>query len=184
MAPRRFVWNATFRIRGALCRFVSNATRSSDNRCGGERVSRQVLQAWQALIRGGDEVLGGTVSACGALGLLKLPVHRFDEGVAAVVEHAARHRIEAALDRGGQLLERLKPTASGPARRRSQGLSGRLGVVVLSGVLMYITQRQAHEAGLARRGAARLRWERQARRRYVRRRAQGQTVGRTQEAEQ
>jgi hypothetical protein len=82
--------------RSALCRFA----RPRHPMVAAERVSRQGLQARQAQVGDGDEVLGRAVSARCALGLLKLPVHRLDEGVAAVIEHAAHDRVEALLDRG------------------------------------------------------------------------------------
>ncbi len=87
---------------------------------GRERMSRQVLELGHAQVGDGDEVLARPEAARGALGLLHLPVHGLDEGVGAVVDHAAHDRVEAVLDRGRQLLERLQPTAPGPTHPGSQ----------------------------------------------------------------
>ena len=82
-------------------------------RCKG--VCRQVAQLGHPQVGDGDEVLGRAVSACRPLGLLKLPVHRLDEGVAPMVEHAAHDRVEAlaskGLRQGLQKLSTTSPTA-------------------------------------------------------------------------
>ena len=61
----------------------------------------------QAQIGDGDEVGRRSEAACGAFGLLHQPVHGFDEGVAAVIEHASHDRVEVGLERGGQPFEGL-----------------------------------------------------------------------------
>lgn len=69
-------------------------------------MGRQVLQARQPHVGDGEEVLGCAVSARGALRLFELAVHRFDDGVAAVIEHAA-------YDRGETLINRERLAAPG-----------------------------------------------------------------------
>ena len=75
----------------APCRFVWKATPSLGHRRR-ERAGRQVLELGHAQVGDGDEVLARPEAARGALGLLQQPVHRLDEGVAAVIDHAA-HRL-------------------------------------------------------------------------------------------
>lgn len=57
----------------------------------------------QPQIGDGEEVGCRPEAACCALGLLHQPVHRLDEGVAAVIEHAPHDRVEVVFQRGRQL---------------------------------------------------------------------------------
>jgi len=68
-------------------------------------------QLAQSQVSNGDEVGRGSKSACSSFGLLHHPVHGLDEGVAAVIEHAAHDRIEVGLECRRQPLEGLQPTA-------------------------------------------------------------------------
>ncbi len=79
----------------ALCRSVWNLTSHPvpcDARGQGrgrrERRHWQVCELAQAQIGDGDEVGCGPETARGALGLLHETVHGFDEGIAAVIQHA------------------------------------------------------------------------------------------------
>jgi len=63
-----------------------------------------------------------------------------------VVEHAAHHRVETLLDRGGQLLEGLERAAARAACPAAQFLRGLLCVVVLPGAGVDLAQRQARAA--------------------------------------
>ena len=56
-------------------------------------------QLAQSQVGNGDEVGRVSKSACCSFGLLHHPVHGLDEGVAAVIEHAAHHRFEVRLER-------------------------------------------------------------------------------------
>ncbi len=77
-----------------------------------------------------DEVRGRTEAASRPFGLLQQAVHGFHKGVAAVIGHAAHHGVEALLNGGGQLLERLKPAAPRPAQSGAQISAGLLGFIV------------------------------------------------------
>jgi hypothetical protein len=59
------------------------------------------------------KVLARAKAPRGALDLLRQPVHGLDEGVAAVIGHAAHHRAEVLLDGGDEFLEWFEPTAPG-----------------------------------------------------------------------
>ena len=77
----------------------------------------------QTQVGDGDEVGGGSEAAGGALGLLEQAVHGFDEGVGAMVEHAAHDAVEVLLvatGRQGQVLPFGNPTK---ARNSQAGLS-------------------------------------------------------------
>src|SRR5664279_2098970 len=126
--------------RGALCRFVWNTTLSF-RQGGRERVSGQMREPGQPQVGNGDEVLARAKAPRGALGLLQQPVHGLDEGVAAVIGHAAHHRAEALLDGGGEFLEWFEPTAPGPAQPVAQIAGGVLGVVVRPGARIDLAQR-------------------------------------------
>lgn len=96
-------------------------------------MSRQVLELGHAQVCNGDEVGAGSEAACGPFGLLQQAVHRLDEGVAAVIGHAAHHGVEPVLQGAGQLLERLEPAAPSPAQPGPQFRGGLIGVVVFPG---------------------------------------------------
>jgi hypothetical protein len=98
--------NSEWGIEQAPFRFVWNATALPGGGCS-EGMSGKVLESGQPQVGDGDEVLAGAVSTSGTLGLLHEAVHRLDESVAAVIEHAAHDGAEFVLDRGGELLERL-----------------------------------------------------------------------------
>src|ERR1019366_3305195 len=110
IASRRWSWQSKSnpRLPPAPCRFVWN-TILSFRQGGRERVSGQMLESGQPQVGNGDEVLARAKAPCGALGLLQQPVHGLDEGVAAVIGHAAHHRAEALLDGGGEFLEWFEP---------------------------------------------------------------------------
>jgi hypothetical protein len=74
--------------------------------------------------------------------LLKLPVHRLDGRVAAVIGRGALDRIEPLLDRGGQLLERRQPATLGPAWLCNQMSGGVLDSLVLPSAGMDHARRQ------------------------------------------
>lgn len=59
------------------------------------------------------------VAACpesprGALGLLHQPVYRLHQDVAVVIHHPSHHRLEALLERAGELPEGLQAAAPRP----------------------------------------------------------------------
>ena len=100
-----------------------------------------MLELGHAQVGDGDEVLARPEAARGALGLLQQPVHRLDEGVAAVIDHAAHHRVEPLLERGGQLLERLEPAAPRPAQPGPEVGCGLFDAVVRCGPRVHLAQR-------------------------------------------
>lgn len=63
--------------------------------CRHERVVRQVLELGHPQVSDGDEVLGRPEATGGGLGLLQEPIHGLDEGIAAAIEHAPHHAVEA-----------------------------------------------------------------------------------------
>ena len=91
-----------------------------------------MLELGHTQVRDGDEVRGGSEASGSTLGLLQQAVHRLHVGVAAVIQHAAHHPIEALLQRSGQLLERIEPTVPGPAEPAQQIRFGLHGAVFLS----------------------------------------------------
>ena len=78
----------------------------------------------------GNEVGYSPESSCSALGSLQQPVHGFDEGVAAVIEHAAHHRVKVSLQGVGQPFEGVESTAPRPRYPGLQLGAGQLGLVV------------------------------------------------------
>lgn len=76
---------------------------------------------------------GASKTSANALGLLRQSIHRLHVGIAAVVQHAAHHPIDASLEGVGQLLERLGPAAPGPADPAQQVRFCLHSVVFLSG---------------------------------------------------
>ena len=64
----------------------------------------------QPEVRDGDEVGRRSEAARCAFGLLHQPVHRFDEGVGSMVEHAAHDGVEVLRQGSSQPLERLQPS--------------------------------------------------------------------------
>lgn len=94
-----------------------------------ERVVRQVLELGHPQVGDGDEVLGRPKAPSGGLGLLQQAIHCLDEGIAAAVEHAPHHAVEA-LDQGqGQAFERFQPAAPRPGQPGPQCQPGRRLVV-------------------------------------------------------
>ena len=79
-----------------------------------QRVAGQMLELGHPQIRDGNEVGCRSKASGSTLGLLQQTVHGLHISIAAVVQHAAHHPIDALLERAGQLLERLEPTAPGP----------------------------------------------------------------------
>jgi len=66
-----------------------------------------MLELGHAQAGHGDEILDVAEAPSGSLCLLEQPVHRFDVGVVASVEHAAHGATEMLLQSGGQPLEGL-----------------------------------------------------------------------------
>jgi hypothetical protein len=101
-----------------------------------------VLASGHAQVGDGDEVLAGPESPGCPLGLLlKQPVHRLHEGVAAVNHHATDNRREALTQRGGGPPEGLKPAAPRPARPGPEVRARQLGTVVRSRSRLHLAQR-------------------------------------------
>ena len=80
-----------------------------------------------AQVSDGDEVVGRSEAAGGALGLLQQAVHGLDEGIGAVVHHAADHPGEVFAQGLCQLLERFQARAACPAQPGSQIRLGLIG---------------------------------------------------------
>src|SRR5450631_3877688 len=101
----------------------------------------------QSQVGNRDEVGGGSVAAGGPLGLLQEPVHGLDEGVRAVIEHAAHDALEVLLERGAQTLERVEPAASCPADPALEVRCGLGLTVVRSCMGKYLAQAHLQPPG-------------------------------------
>jgi len=99
-----------------------------------------VRELAHAQVGDADEGCRVLEAAGGTLGLLQQAVHGFDEGVAAVLEHASHNRIEVARQRGTQPFERVQSAAPRPDDPAPKVTGGRGRIAVQPGLRVDLAQ--------------------------------------------